>query len=322
MAKLVFAALILIAGVIASQILRLRAEIARDRKPELARSLIWGSHVSMAAGVLVGAGIFITSIFVVIPAGQVGVKVLFGSVDPAPLPQGLNIIWNPLYDVVKMDTRVVRFQEKYDASSKDQQVVHVTMALNLRLLAERAPEVYRGIGLNYLNVIVAAAAPEVLKANTAKHNVSEILQQRQLIKIDVQKGLTEWLGRYGLDLKEVSLADIRFDQRYEEAVESAQIAERNSVAADWNAKAKIVTLRGEGEAELEKAKGEAAAKRLRADAEEYYNLKIAASLRPVVIQQQYLSRWDGKLPQFMTGSGQGPLIMLPGNVLQEKHDGK
>src|SRR5262245_57920887 len=322
MAKLVFAALILIAGVIACQILRRRAEIARDRKPELARSLIWGSHVSLAAGVLVAAGIFITSIFVVIPAGQVGVKVLFGNVDPVPLPQGLNIIWNPLYDVVKMDTRVVRFQEKYDASSKDQQVVHVTMMLNLRLLADRAPEVYRGIGLNYLNVIVAAAAPEVLKANTAKHNVSEILQQRQLIKMDVQKGLTEWLSRYGLDLKEVSLADIRFDQRYEEAVESAQIAERNSVAADWNAKAKIVTLRGEGEAELEKAKGEAAAKRLRADAEEYYNLKIAASLRPVVIQQQYLSRWDGKLPQFMTGSGQGPLIMLPGNVLKEKHDGK
>src|SRR5262245_12250055 len=244
MAKIVFAALILIGGIMASQLLRGRGGTATDLNPYLASSLICGSHVSLAAGVLIVVGIFITSIFVVIPAGQVGVKVLFGSVDPAPLPQGLNIIWNPLYDVVKMDTRVVRFQEKYDASSKDQQVVHVTMALNLRLLAERAPEVYRGIGLNYLNVIVAAAAPEVLKANTAKHNVSEILQQRQLIKIDVQKGLTEWLGRYGLDLKEVSLADIRFDQRYEEAVESAQIAERNSVAGGWNAKAKNVTRRG------------------------------------------------------------------------------
>jgi regulator of protease activity HflC (stomatin/prohibitin superfamily) len=176
--------------------------------------------------------------------------------------------------------------------------------------------------VNYVSVIVTAAAPEVLKANTAKHNVAEILQQRQLIKVDVQKGLTEWLARYGLELKEVSLADIRFDKKYEEAVENAQIAERNSVAADWNAKAKIVTLRGEGEAELEKAKGEAAAKRLRGDAEEYYNNKIAASLRPVVIQQQYLGKWDGKLPQFMTGNSQGPLIMLPGSFLQEKQESK
>jgi regulator of protease activity HflC (stomatin/prohibitin superfamily) len=232
------------------------------------------------------------------------------------------MIWNPLYDVEKMDTRVVKFQDKYDAASKDQQIVHVVMALNLRLLPERAPEVYRGIGVNYVSVIVTAAAPEVLKANTAKHNVAEILQQRQLIKVDVQKGLTEWLARYGLELKEVSLADIRFDKKYEEAVENAQIAERNSVAADWNAKAKIVTLRGEGEAELEKAKGEAAAKRLRGDAEEYYNTKIAGSLRPVVIQQQYLGKWDGKLPQFMTGNSQGPLIMLPGNFLQEKQESR
>ena len=317
MAKLIFAGVTIVVGFVIGGILKRLAEANANRRQEVAKTLSVAAQISWAAGILVAAAVVITSIFVVIPAGQVGVKVLFGNVDPQPLPQGLNIIWNPLYDVVKMDTRVVKFQDRYDAASKDQQIVHVVMALNFRLLPERAPEVYRAIGLNYVNVIVSAAAPEVLKANTAKHNVAEILQQRQLIKLDVQKGLTEWLARYGLALNEVSLADIRFDKKYEEAVENAQIAERNSVAADWNARAKIVTLRGEGEAELEKAKGEALAKRLRADAEEYYNNKIASSLRPVVIQQQYLGKWDGKLPQFMTGSGQGPLLMLPSNLIQE-----
>jgi hypothetical protein len=42
----------------------------------------------------------------------------------------------------------------------------------------------------------------------------------------------------------------------------------------------------------------------------------------VVIQQQYLGKWDGKLPQFMTGNSQGPLIMLPGNFLQEKQESR
>jgi regulator of protease activity HflC (stomatin/prohibitin superfamily) len=323
MAKLIFAGVLVVLGLLLSKALKRMAEgAAANRRQEWVRTLQMSSQVSLASGLLIAAVIVVTSIFVVIPAGHVGVKVLFGSVDPRPLSPGLNVIWNPLYDVEKMDTRVVKFQEKYDAASKDQQIVHVLMALNLRLIPERAAEVYRGIGVNYVSVIVTAAAPEVLKANTAKHNVAEILHQRQLIKMDVQKGLTEWLARYGLELKEVSLADIRFDKKYEEAVENAQIAERNSVAADWNAKAKIVTLRGEGEAELEKAKGEAAAKRLRGDAEEYYNTKIAASLRPVVIQQQYLGKWDGKLPQFMTGNSQGPLIMLPGNFLQEKQESR
>jgi regulator of protease activity HflC (stomatin/prohibitin superfamily) len=323
MAKLIFAGVMVILGFIISSLFKRMAEGAvASRRQEWVRTLQVSSQISLFAGLFIAAVIVITSIFVVIPAGHVGVKVLFGNVDPRPLSPGLNIIWNPLYDVEKMDTRVVKFQEKYDAASKDQQIVHVLMALNLRLIPERAAEVYRGIGVNYVSVIVTAAAPEVLKANTAKHNVAEILHQRQLIKMDVQKGLTEWLARYGLELKEVSLADIRFDKKYEEAVENAQIAERNSVAADWNAKARIVTLRGEGEAEMEKAKGEAAAKRLRGDAEEYYNNKIAASLRPVVIQQQYLGKWDGKLPQFMTGNSQGPLIMLPGNFLQEKQESR
>lgn len=323
MAKLVFAGVLVVLGIVLGRILsNIAARAEGGRRPELAKTFKLASTIALVAGVLIGATIVLTSIFVVIPAGQVGVKVLFGNVDPVPLSQGLNIIWNPLYDVVKLDTRVVKFQEKYDAASKDQQIVHVTMALNLRLIPDRAPEVYRGIGLNYLGVIVTAAAPEVLKANTAKHNVSEILQQRQLIKVDVQKGLTEWLARYGLELTEVSLADIRFDKKYEEAVEAAQIAERNSVAADWNAKARIATLRGEGEADLEKAKGEAAAKRLRADAEEYYNNKVSASLRPVVIQQQYLGKWDGKLPQIITAGGQGPLLMLPSNLSPERNDKK
>ena len=319
MGKLIFAAVFVIGGLIIGRLLRGIAARAEEtgRGASYGRSLNIIAPLISGGGVLIGAGILILSIFVVIPAGQVGVKVLFGNVDPKPLTEGLNIIWNPLYDVIKMDTRVVKFQDKYDAASKDQQIVHVVMALNFRLLADRAAEVYRTIGLNYVHVIVSAAAPEVLKANTAKHNVSEILQQRQLIKIDVQKGLTEWLERYGLALQEVSLSDIRFDKKYEEAVENAQIAERNSVAADWNAKAKIATLRGDGEAELEKAKGEAAAKRLRGDAEEYYNNKVANSLRPVVIQQQYLAKWDGKLPQFVTGAGQGPLLMLPGNLGQD-----
>jgi hypothetical protein len=41
-----------------------------------------------------------------------------------------------------------------------------------------------------------------------------------------------------------------------------------------------------------------------------------------VIQQQYLGKWDGKLPQIITGGGQGPLLMLPSNFPQERNDKK
>jgi hypothetical protein len=39
---------------------------------------------------------------------------------------------------------------------------------------------------------------------------------------------------------------------------------------------------------------------------------VAASLTPVLIQQQYLARWDGRLPQYSFGGGNVvPFLSLP-----------
>ncbi|HSB80475.1 MAG TPA: prohibitin family protein, partial [Candidatus Methylomirabilis sp.] len=60
-------------------------------------------------------------------------------------------------------------------------------------------------------------------------------------------------------------------------------------------------------------KGEAEAIRIKGEAESNYNQKVAASLTPTLIQQQYLLKWDGKLPQFSAGgSTPGMLLNIPG----------
>lgn len=47
-------------------------------------------------------------------------------------------------------------------------------------------------------------------------------------------------------------------------------------------------------------------------AEAAYNAQVAASLTPVLIQQQYLSRWDGKLPVYTLAGSNGVFLQLPG----------
>jgi len=39
---------------------------------------------------------------------------------------------------------------------------------------------------------------------------------------------------------------------------------------------------------------------------------VSSSLTPVLIQQQYLARWDGRLPQYSLGSSVVPFIQIPG----------
>jgi regulator of protease activity HflC (stomatin/prohibitin superfamily) len=311
MGKLVFAGIVLGVGLVVWAVLR--RQPAFERPP-----LNLVPYVVLVLAVLVPLLVFAFSIFRIIPAGQVGVKVLFGQVDPVPLREGLNVLWNPLYDIVTMDTRVQKHAARYDAASKDLQAVHVEMVLNVRLIPERAPEVYKGIGLGYSSVIIDPAAQEVLKAQTATHNAAEVLLKRPAIKADVQRELTVWLAKYGIELKEAALANIRFDAAYEKAIEAKQIEEQKAeqkryelIQAQRQAEIVAAQAKGKGDAALAEAKGVADALRLKGDAEAAYNLKVSASLSPVLIQQQYLTKWDGRLPQYSFGGGVTPLVSLP-----------
>lgn len=52
-----------------------------------------------------------------------------------------------------------------------------------------------------------------------------------------------------------------------------------------------------------KAEGSAKAMKIKADAESYYNKTIAASLSPMIVQEDMIEKWDGKMPQIVSGNG-------------------
>jgi prohibitin 2 len=313
MGKLIFAVFVLVVGLGVYGAIRRRLHLLPSGFGEMVPRAI------LAVAIGVPALIFLLSIFRVIPAGQVGVKVLFGQVDPAPLREGLNVLWNPLYEIVPMDVRVLKHTARYDAASKDLQAVHVEMVLNYRVVAERAPEVYRSIGLGYSSIIIDPGAQEILKANTATHNAAEVLLKRPIIKNEVQQALAAYLNKYGIELKEAALANIRFDAAYEKAVEAKQIEEQKAeqkryelIQAQRQAEIVAAAAKGKGDAALAEARGVADALRIKGEAEAAYNARVAASLTPVLIQQQYLARWDGRLPQYTFGGNAVPFVQLPG----------
>ncbi len=76
------------------------------------------------------------------------------------------------------------------------------------------------------------------------------------------------------------------------AIQSALKAENQVKEAEANAKIAIA-----------KAKGNADATKIKADAEAYYNRTIAASLSPMIIQEDLIEKWDGKMPKIVGGNG-------------------
>lgn len=75
------------------------------------------------------------------------------------------------------------------------------------------------------------------------------------------------------------------------AIQSALKAENQVKEAEANAKIEIA-----------KAEGNAKAMRIKADAEAYYNRTIAASLSPMIVQEDWIEKWDGKVPTIVGGS--------------------
>ena len=129
--RLVFGSILVVVGVIAVTILT-RVLAKGDQEKRLALG-VGGLRLVAMALIPLGALMILSSGIRMISAGQVGVALLFGKVQPVVLHEGINLV-NPLYDVVEMNTRVLRHQAKYDAASKDLQAVHVEMVLNYRLL--------------------------------------------------------------------------------------------------------------------------------------------------------------------------------------------
>ncbi len=311
MGKLIAAIVVVGLGIVLGRVLENVAD--RVRVPPLARAGATLKYV----GVGIAALILLFSVFVSVDVGHVGVVTVFGRVEPEPLYNGLHLVL-PWKDVHQLSIQIQKAEAKYDAASADIQAVHTVMAINYAIRPDRAPELFRTVGLGYAQSIIGPAASEVLKANTALHQANEILKQRAKIKIDVQNGLSAWLAKYGIDVKEVSIRDIHFDPDFEKAVERKQIAQQLAEQKRYEveqavqtANAMVAQRRGEGEAAKAKAEGDAAALRITASAQAEYNRQVSASLTPTLIQKQYLDRWNGILPQYVLGSGSNVLLGLP-----------
>lgn len=83
-----------------------------------------------------------------------------------------------------------------------------------------------------------------------------------------------------------------------QAIQAALKAENQVKEAEANAKIAIA-----------KAKGEGDAMRIKADAEAYYNMKISASLSPLIVQEDWIEKWNGKLPETALGTGNTTMMI-------------
>lgn len=266
--------------------------------------------------------------FVQVPAGHVGVVTRFGQTLTEPLREGLNIM-NPINDVILMNTQVQKDEEICNCETSDTQAVSIKIIINWRPDADLMPTIYKNYGMQYAGKILPPAVKECVKAEVARYKVIDIVVERSTIHKNVEEKINVWLKKYGLAVLEVGIADIDFSDKYDAAIEAKQLQEQQALQKQYElqkteteAKMAAAQARGEAESRIAKAEGdaqsvlkmataEAESLRIRGEAQADYYKKVAESMTPIMIQAEYLKKWDGRLPMYTLGQGASPMIMIP-----------
>jgi len=237
--------------------------------------------------------------FALVPAGHRGVVLWWGSVENRIMGEGLNFKVPIAERVIKVDVKVQPHPFKeIDASSKEYQMVKMTGMMNFHIDPTYVNDLYQKVGLDFADKVIDPAFNDFVKEVVPTYPIGEILPKREEIRQRAMKKLGDNLSRYHIIVDDIYFANIRFSTGYEGAVEAKQVAQQQvetqrQVLAqrEIEAQQKVATSRGEAEAILVVAQGQAKA-----------NDALSRSISPILVQYKSVEKWNGILPQVSGGA--------------------
>ena len=236
--------------------------------------------------------------FGTIGAGERGVLLRFGAVQDKIFEEGLYFKIPFVERVQKMDVKIQKDEVPASASSKDLQIVTSSIAINYNLLPGSVNMVWREVGRDYNQRIIAPAIQEAVKAVTARFTAEELIIKREIVKEEIKENLSNRLLSHHIVIVELNITSFDFSSAFNEAIEAKVTAEQLKLKAERD----LERIRIEAEQKVVEA--EARAKAIKIEAE-------ALSFNPRVVELRWIEKWNGITPSYWGGAT--PFIGLPQN---------
>ncbi|MBK9490311.1 MAG: prohibitin family protein [Haliscomenobacter sp.] len=254
--------------------------------------------------VLIVLGI-ISSCFVQITAGSVGVQSLFGKIQGKVLTEGLNVV-NPIMSVIKFDVKTQNYtmsavhdegdQAGDDAIrvlSADGLEVVIDLTVLYRVTSDKAPTILRTIGEDYTQIVVRPIVRTKIRDLAANYDAvalysskREEFQQRLFTAVDKE------FSKRGFSLEQVLIRNLNLPQSVKAAIESKINAEQESQ------KMRFV---------LDKERQEADRKRVEAQGISDYQRILTSTLTDKLLQYEKI-----KAQKELAGSPNAKIIIMDG----------
>ena len=290
---------------------------------------------------LLGFVVVLGGMVATVPTGHTGILTTFGKVVDKTLEAGMHIK-SPFQEIVCMDNRTQVAHLELSAFSSDIQEVLVSYSMNYQIEKSNAQKIYKEIGVDYYNTVMAPRIQEVVKSVIAKYTAEDLIESREALSVQITDSLIEQLGAYNIVVVSTAVEDIDFSDAFTASVEDKVVAEqallkaqteqaqktmeeekaaeREKIKAAADAEVKEIQAAADAEVAKIKAAAEAEAKKLAADAEKYAgekeaeaNKALAESLTEALIKYYEALGWDGKLPETVV-SGTDTILPVLGGV--------
>jgi regulator of protease activity HflC (stomatin/prohibitin superfamily) len=192
--------------------------------------------------------------------------------------------------------------EPFKVNAKDGSEFTVDPTISLSILKGHAPKIYikyRKDIEEILQTTLYNYVKDAFRMQFNKYTTDDITSKREEFEINVQNSLTSQLEKEGFHLEQLTSGlkypDVIINaiNAKNEAVQNAMRIENEVKAAEAQAKIKIAKAEGDAKALVIQAKADAEANKLRQQ-----------SLTQLLINQQFIEKWDGRLPTY----GQVPTL--------------
>jgi regulator of protease activity HflC (stomatin/prohibitin superfamily) len=257
-------------------------------------------------------GVFATA-FKQVDAGKVGVKSLYGNVEPDILESGLHVI-NPLLDVTIFDVQTQNYTMSADHGEGAQQgddairvlsndglEVVIDLTVLYRVMATDAPDILKEIGENYTDKIVRPVTRTRIRDNAVYYDAVALYStKRNEFQERIFKSIEADFKKRGLVLEQLLIRNINLPASVKTTIESKINAEQDAQKMQFV---------------LQKEKQEAERKRVEAQGIADYQRIISLGLTDKQLQyetikaQKELAASPNTKIIFMNGKGGAPIIL-------------
>jgi len=161
-------------------------------------------------------------------AGHVGVVDIFGQVRTTTLKAGIQIV-NPLARVVQMSIQTQEIKETMDVPSKEGMSINIEMSVLYHLDPEKAADVYRTVGEDFVGVILEPQFRSITRGVTASYEAKALYtSEREAVAKLISDDLKKLVESRGIAIESTPMRRLTLPAKITSAIEDKLSADQES----------------------------------------------------------------------------------------------